>query len=147
MNDLNKYFDDRFVNENKGKNLVIFIYPKDNTPAWTEEAVGFTEKIEDFRELNAKIYGISKDSEKSHEKFIDKYNLKVDLISDEIREILKKFQVIKPKKMFGKDVMGIERSTFIFDAEGNLIKEYRKVKVKGHVEEVYGFLKEFINAK
>ena len=92
--------------------------------------------------MNTEIVGISKDTEKSHENFIKKHDLKIDLISDPEKLIHEKFKVIKPKKLYGKEYMGTERSTFIFNKEGELIKEYRKVKVKGHVDEVFEFVKE-----
>ncbi len=134
-----------FLKENKGKNLVIYFYPKDNTPGCSQEAVEFSEKKDDFEKLNTKIYGISKDSEESHEKFKDKKNLAIDLISDEELSLIKAFDVWKKKKMFGKEYMGVERSTFIFNTEGELVKEFRKVKVKGHVDQVYKFIEENLN--
>ncbi len=142
MSKLKDFFDEEFLDKYKGKNLIVYFYPKDNTPGCTNEAIGFTEKVEDFNKLDTKIVGISKDSEKSHENFIKKHDLKIELISDPEKIIHEKFDVIKPKKLYGKEYMGTERSTFIFNKEGELIKEYRKVKVKGHVDEVYEFVKE-----
>lgn len=142
MSKLKDFFDEEFLDKYKGKNLIVYFYPKDNTPGCTNEAIGFTEKVEDFNKLDTKIVGISKDSEKSHENFIKKHDLKIELISDLEKIIHEKFDVIKPKKLYGKEYMGTERSTFIFNKEGELIKEYRKVKVKGHVDEVYEFVKE-----
>lgn len=145
MNNLKDYFNEEFIEKYKGHNLIVYFYPKDNTPGCTTEAIDFTEKKEDFEKLNTKIVGISKDSEKTHENFIKKHSLNLDLISDKEKILHDKFNVIKPKKMYGKEVMGTERSTFIFNVDGELIKEYRKVKVKGHVEEVYNFMKEYLN--
>ncbi|WP_300408396.1 peroxiredoxin [Lagierella sp.] len=136
---------EEFYKEHKGKNLVIYFYPKDNTPGCSQEAVDFSEKKDDFEKLNTKIYGVSKDSEKSHENFKEKKNLTIDLISDEELSLIKSFDVWKKKKMFGKEYMGVERSTFIFDSKGELVKEFRKVKVKGHVDEVYKFIEENLN--
>ena len=141
MNKLKDFFDEEFLEKYRDKNLIVYFYPKDNTPGCTNEAVGFTEKLDDFNKLDTKITGISKDSEKSHENFIKKHDLKIDLISDPEKLIHEKFDVIKPKKLYGKEYMGTERSTFIFNKEGELVKEYRKVRVKGHVDEVYEFVK------
>lgn len=95
----------------------------------------------EFQDLNTVILGISKDSLVSHEKFRDKYKIPFLLLSDETKEIHEMFDVMKPKKMYGKEYLGVERSTFVFDTEGNLIKEYRKVKVKGHAGEVLDFVR------
>ncbi len=95
-----------------------------------------------FKDLNTVILGISKDSLKSHEKFRDKYNIPFLLLSDESKEVHEMFDVMKAKKMYGKEYLGVERSTFVFDKEGNLIKEYRKVKVKGHAEEVLNYIRD-----
>ena len=119
-----------------GKNLVIFFYPKDDTPGCTKEACGFRDENKKFNKKNTFIIGISKDSLKGHQKFIDKYDLNFTLASDEESNICEKFDVWKEKSMYGKKYMGIERSTFLIDSKGILIKEWRKVKVKNHVEEV-----------
>lgn len=146
MKKLKDFFNEEFISNYNGKNLVVYFYPKDNTPGCTTEAIDFTEKLEDFKKINTNIIGISKDTEKSHEKFIKKHNLKIELISDSEKNLHDKFDVIKPKKMFGKDVIGTERSTFIFNSKGELVKEYRKVRVKNHVNDVYDFIKENLNA-
>lgn len=117
-------------------NVVLFFYPRDNTSACTKEAVGFTEKLSEFDALNTKVVGISKDSVKSHDKFVAKQGLKVALLSDEINDVCEKFGVWKEKSMYGKTYFGIERSTFLIDGDGNVIKEWRKVKVPGHVDAV-----------
>ncbi|MAI06974.1 MAG: thioredoxin-dependent thiol peroxidase [Alphaproteobacteria bacterium TMED87] len=119
-----------------GKNLVIFFYPKDDTPGCTKEACGFRDENKKFNKKNTFIIGISKDSLKRHQKFIDKYDLNFTLASDEESNICEKFDVWKEKSMYGKKYMGIERSTFLIDSKGILIREWRKVKVKNHVEEV-----------
>ena len=122
--------------------IVLYFYPKDNTPGCTQEGIDFSNNYRKFKNLNTEIIGISKDNIKSHENFKKKYKYKFDLISDEDEKICKMFDVIKEKNMYGKKYMGIERSTFIIDKKGKLLKEWRKVKVKGHVEEVLKFIKE-----
>ena len=118
----------------KGKKVVLYFYPKDNTPGCTTESNEFQGLKDEFEKLNTKILGISKDSIKSHEKFKDKYNFSFDLISDESEEICKAFDVIKEKNMYGKKYLGIERSTFLIDEDNKLIAEWRKVKAKGHAQ-------------
>lgn len=122
--------------------LVLYFYPKDNTPGCTQEGIDFSSNYRKFKNLNTEIIGVSKDNIKSHENFKKKYKYKFDLISDEDEKICKMFDVIKEKNMYGKKYMGIERSTFIIDKKGKLLKEWRKVKVKGHVEEVLNFIKD-----
>ena len=123
-------------------NVVLFFYPRDNTSGCTKEAVGFTEKLSEFDALNTKVVGISKDSVKSHDKFVAKQGLKVALLSDENTDLCEKFEVWKEKSMYGKTYFGIERSTFLIDGAGNVIKEWRKVKVPGHVDAVLEAVKE-----
>ena len=118
----------------KGKKLVLYFYPKDNTPGCTTESIEFQGLKDKFEKLNTKILGISRDSIKSHEKFKDKYDFSFDLISDESEEICKAFDVIKEKNMYGKKYLGIERSTFLIDEDNKLIAEWRKVKAKGHAQ-------------
>ena len=118
----------------KGKKLVLYFYPKDNTPGCTTESIEFQGLKDKFEKLNTKILGISRDSIKSHEKFKDKYDFSFDLISDESEEICKAFNVIKEKNMYGKKYLGIERSTFLIDEDNILIAEWRKVKAKGHAQ-------------
>ena len=122
--------------------IVLYFYPKDNTPGCTQEGIDFSNNYRKFKNLNTEIIGISKDNIKSHENFKKKYKYKFDLIYDEDEKICKMFDVIKEKNMYGKKYMGIERSTFIIDKKGKLLKEWRKVKVKGHVEEVLKFIKD-----
>ena len=116
--------------------VVLFFYPRDNTSGCTREAKDFTENIEFFNDLNINVFGISKDSITSHEKFIKKQNLKMPLLSDEAGSVCEDFGVWKEKSMYGKIYMGIERSTFIIDGSGSVTHEWRKVKVANHVAEV-----------
>ena len=129
------------LSEYMGKNIVIYFYPKDNTPGCTKEGEDFRDQFEAFRSNNAIIVGVSRDSVKSHDKFICKYNFPFDLLADEDETVCQLFNVIKEKNMYGRKYMGIERSTFLIDSNGTLIREWRKVKVKGHVEEVLDALK------
>lgn len=125
----------------KGQKVVLFFYPKDNTPGCTKEGEGFRDQYKKFKKLGAEIFGVSRDSLKSHEKFKDKFDFPFELISDEDEELCQKFDVIKEKNLYGKKHMGIERSTFVIDENGKLLKEWRKVKVPGHVDEVLDFIK------
>jgi thioredoxin-dependent peroxiredoxin len=126
----------------KGKSVILYFYPKDDTPGCTTEACDFRDQHEQFEELNAVILGISPDPIKSHTKFIEKHGLPFLLLADENHEIAERYDVWKLKKNFGKEYMGIERSTFLINEEGILEKEWRSVKVKGHVEEALQVLKE-----
>ncbi|WP_339229106.1 thioredoxin-dependent thiol peroxidase [Oceanobacillus sp. FSL K6-2867] len=126
----------------KGKHVVLYFYPKDMTPGCTTEACDFRDQHESFAELDAVIIGISPDPAESHQKFINKHELPFLLLADEDHKIAEMFDVWKLKKNFGKEYYGIERSTFIIDKEGKLQKEFRKVRVKGHVEEALEFIKE-----
>lgn len=123
-----------------GKKTVIYFYPKDDTPGCTKEAISFSEKINEFSNLNTQILGISRDPFEKHEKFKKKHDLKINLISDE-GEITEYFNVWVEKSMYGKKYMGIERSTFVIDEQLKILKIWRKVKVSGHVEEVLDFVK------
>ena len=125
----------------KGSKVILYFYPKDSTPGCTKEGEGFRDHYKKFKKLDTEIFGISRDSLKSHEKFKEKYDFPFELISDEDEELCQIFDVIKEKNMYGKKVMGIERSTFVLDENGKLIQEWRKVKVPGHVEEVLSFIK------
>ena len=116
--------------------VVLFFYPRDNTSGCTREAKDFTENRELFNNLNINVFGISKDSITSHEKFIKKQNLTIPLLSDEAGSVCEDFGVWKEKSMYGKIYMGIERSTFIIDGSGSVTHEWRKVKVANHVAEV-----------
>ena len=119
-----------------GKKVVIYFYPKDNTPGCTTEGENFRDLYPKFQKLNTEIYGVSRESIKSHEGFIKKFNFPFELISDPNELLCNLFDVIKEKSMYGKKYLGIERSTFLIDEKGKLIKEWRKVKVPGHALEV-----------
>lgn len=130
------------LSDYRGKNVVVYFYPKDNTPGWNSEANSFKDLYDQFKENNTEILGVSRDSLKSHAKFRDKFQLPFLLLSDEDKKVHEQFNVMVPTKMFGKEGIGVERSTFIFNSEGELVKEYRKVKVDGHAEEVLNFVKD-----
>ena len=127
----------------KGKNVILYFYPKDMTPGCTTEACDFRDKHEDFSNLNAVVLGISPDDAKKHAKFIDKHGLPFSLLVDEDHSVAEDYGVWVLKKMYGREYMGIERSTFLIDTEGNLLKAWRKVRVKNHIEEVYAYLVEW----
>ncbi len=120
----------------KGKKLVLYFYPKDNTPGCTTEGQDFQAMLAKFKRAGAVVFGVSRDSLSSHQKFKEKFNFKFELISDPDEELCKLFDVIKMKNMYGKKVRGIERSTFLIDEKGVLREEWRKVRVKGHVDGV-----------
>ena len=124
------------IKEFRPNMVVLFFYPRDNTSGCTREAKDFTENIGLFNNLNINVFGISKDSITSHEKFIKKQNLTIPLLSDEAGSVCEDFGVWKEKSMYGKIYMGIERSTFIIDGFGSVTHEWRKVKVANHVAEV-----------
>jgi len=126
----------------KGKNVVIYFYPKDNTPGCTTEGQNFRDAYKKFNKLNTEIFGVSRESIRSHQNFIDKHNFPFALISDPDEVLCNAFEVIKEKNMYGRKYMGIERSTFVFDDKGKLRNEIRKVKVKGHVDEVLELVKD-----
>ena len=123
------------------ENLVIYFYPKDDTPGCTAEGEDFTHLYKKFRSCNTYILGVSRDSLSSHEKFKEKYKYLFNLISDPDEKLCRAFDVIKEKNNYGKEVMGIERSTFVLDKKGNVVKEWRKVKVPDHAQEVLDFVK------
>lgn len=125
-----------------GKNVVLYFYPKDNTPGCTQEGRDFRDHIAEFDALGAVILGVSRDSVKVHEGFKSKQEFPFDLLSDKDETLCQLFDVIKMKNMYGKQVRGIERSTFLIDAQGKLAYEWRKVKVKEHIAEVLQALKE-----
>jgi len=129
-----------------GKWVVLYFYPKDNTPGCTTEACDFTNELEEFEELDAVILGVSPDSPKKHRNFIEKKNLKITLLSDENKEVLKAYGAWGLKKMYGREYEGVIRSTFIISPDGEIVAEWKKVKVKGHVEKVKEKLKELQSA-
>jgi len=126
----------------KGKHLVLYFYPKDNTPGCTREGQDFRDAYAQFTSAGADVVGVSKDSVKTHENFCAKQSFPFDLISDTDETLCQQFDVIKEKNMYGKKYLGIERSTFLIDAKGVLRAEWRKVRVPGHVEQVLQAVKE-----
>ena len=128
------------LSSNRGKSLVIFFYPKDNTPGCTTEVQQFRDVYSDFKKLNCEIAGISRDSIKSHENFKAKFTLPFELLSDADETVCNIFGVMKQKMMYGKQVRGIERSTFVLDSKGVICKEWRGLKADGHAQEVLTFV-------
>jgi len=124
-----------------GKYIVLYFYPKDDTPGCTIETNDFNKLISKFKKLDCEIYGISKDSIKSHEKFREKYKIKFDLLSDEDIKVLKKYKVWGKKKFMGREFMGIIRTTYLIDKKGKILKVWNNVKVKDHANEVLETLK------
>lgn len=122
--------------DHKGRNLVIYFYPRDNTPGCTLEGQDFRDNYNKFKRNNTRVVGVSRDSLKSHENFKSKQEFPFELLSDPDEKLCRQFDVIQEKNMYGKKVMGIERSTFLIDDQGILRRQWRKVKVPGHVEEV-----------
>ena len=129
------------LSESKARLLVLYFYPKDSTPGCTTEGQEFRDAHNAFRRAGAEIYGISRDSLRSHENFKTKQEFTFDLLSDEDEKVCNLFGVMKLKNMYGKQVRGIERSTFVLDAKGAVRGEWRGVKVPGHVQEVLDFVK------
>ena len=128
------------IPDNNGRNIVLYFYPKDDTPGCTIEGNDFTALNKSFTEKNTVIYGVSRDSINSHEKFKQKFNYTIDLISDEDESLCHQFDVIKLKKLYGKEYMGIVRSTFVISPSGEILKHWDKVKVDGHADEVLEFV-------
>ncbi|MBY0223088.1 MULTISPECIES: thioredoxin-dependent thiol peroxidase [Sporosarcina] len=124
------------------KYVVLYFYPKDATPGCTTEACDFRDAVNEFEELNAVILGVSPDHEASHQKFIEKHGLPFSLLVDEDHAVAEQYGVWKLKKNFGKEYMGIERSTFLIDPTGTVVREWRKVRVKGHVEDALATLQQ-----
>ena len=124
----------------QGKNLVLYFYPKDNTPGCTTEGMQFRDLHPQFQAANTDIFGISRDSLKSHENFKGKLGMPFELISDPDETLCAMFDVMKMKNMYGKQVRGVERSTFVIDGAGKVVKEWRGVKVPAHVDEVLAFI-------
>lgn len=129
------------LNGRPARYTVLYFYPKDNTPGCTTEAMNFRDHYAEFEALDTAIYGISLDSLRSHESFKTKLGLPFELISDPDEAVCTQFDVMKMKNMYGKKVRGVERSTFVIDADGKVVKEWRGVKVNDHVNEVLEFLK------
>ena len=144
----NEKVEDIRIHQYAGKEFVLlYFYPKDATPGCTTEACDFRDMHESFRDLNAVILGVSPDGERAHTKFIEKHGLPFSLLIDEDHAVSEAYGVWVLKKMFGKEYMGIERSTFLIDPTGTVIKEWRKVKVKGHVEDALETLRELVTAQ
>jgi thioredoxin-dependent peroxiredoxin len=125
----------------RGRRVVLYFYPKDNTPGCTQQGADFRDEHKAFQKAGVEIYGISRDSLKSHEGFKAKMKFPFELLADEDEKVCKLFDVIKMKNMYGRKVRGIVRSTFVVDEEGVLAREWRGVKVPGHVQEVLNFVK------
>ena len=131
---------DYLLKDSLGKYIVLYFYPKDDTPGCTIETNDFNKLLPKFKKLECEIYGISKDSLKSHNKFRDKYKIKFDLLSDEDLAVLKKYKVWAKKKFMGREFMGILRTTFLIDPKGKIIKIWENVKVKDHAKDVLNTL-------
>lgn len=124
------------LHDYEGQKVILYFYPKDNTSGCTLEAKAFRDHLEDFKKLGYAVLGVSRDSIKKHCNFRDKNELNFPLLSDEEEKVVNLYGVLKEKSMYGRKYMGIERSTFIIDEKGNLVKEYRKVKVASHVNDL-----------
>ena len=124
-----------------GKYVVLYFYPKDDTPGCTIETNEFNKLLPKFKKLECEVYGISKDSLKSHDKFRDKYKIKFDLLADEELKVLKKYKVWKKKKFMGREFMGVVRTTYLLDKKGQILKIWNNVKAKDHAKEVLETLK------
>ncbi|SLN44478.1 Putative peroxiredoxin bcp [Falsiruegeria litorea R37] len=120
----------------RGDLVVLFFYPRDDTPGCTKESIGFSQQLQAFADAGAQVFGISKDSVAKHDKFVAKHDLTTPLLSDEHSTMCEDYGVWKEKSMYGKKFLGIERSTFVVDREGKIAQVWRKVKVPGHVDEV-----------
>jgi peroxiredoxin Q/BCP len=128
----------------KGKWIVLYFYPKDNTTGCTMEAAFFSDNVKEFKKLNAVILGVSPDTVKSHNNFIKKQNLEITLLSDEDRIVIEKYGCWKQKKMYGREYFGVERSTFLIDPKGVIRQAWRKVSITGHVEKVKAELEKLV---
>ena len=128
----------------QGSWVILYFYPKDNTPGCTTEALDFTAHLNDFQALGATILGISPDSVRKHQNFIAKKELKVTLLADEEKEVCQAYGVWQLKKNYGREYMGVVRSTFLIDPDGKIVGKWEKVRVKGHVEEVLNKLRELV---
>ena len=133
-----------YLKDSLGKYIVLYFYPKDDTPGCTIETNDFNKLLPKFKKLNCEILGISKDNLKSHDKFRDKYKIKFDLLADEEIKVLKKYKVWAKKKFMGREFMGIVRTTFLIDKKGKIIKIWNNVKVKDHAKEVLETLQNIV---
>ena len=127
---------DYSLKDSIGKYVIIYFYPKDDTPGCTTETNDFNKLLPKFKKLNCEILGISKDNLNSHEKFKNKYKIKFDLLADEEKKVLKKYKVWAKKKFMGREFLGIVRTTFLIDKKGKILKIWNNVKVNGHAQEV-----------
>ena len=132
------------LKENQGKYVVLYFYPKDDTPGCTIETIDFNKLLPKFKKLNCEVYGVSKDSLKSHDKFRDKYKIKFDLLADEDLNVLKKYKVWGKKKFMGREFMGVIRTTYLIDKKGKILKVWDNVKVKDHAKEVLKTLQDIV---
>ena len=132
------------LNKIKSKFIVLYFYPKDDTPGCTLETNDFNKLLSKFKKLDCEVYGLSKDSLKSHDKFRDKYKIKFDLLADEELKVLKKYKVWGKKKFMGREFMGIIRSTYLIDKKGKILKVWDNVKVKDHAKEVLKTLQNIV---
>ena len=133
------------LKDSLGKYLVLYFYPKDDTPGCTIETNEFNKLLIKFKKLDCEVYGISKDSLKSHEKFKGKYKIKFDLLADEELKVLKQYKVWQKKKFMGREFMGVVRTTYLIDKKGKILKVWNNVKAKDHAKEVLETLKKIIN--
>ena len=129
------------LKDSLGNYVVLYFYPKDNTPGCTTETIDFNKLLSNFKKLNCEVYGISKDNLQSHDKFKNKYKIKFDLLADEELKLLKKYKVWGKKKFMGREFMGTIRSTYLIDKKGKILKTWNNVKVKDHAKEVLETLK------
>ncbi|CAM3714296.1 thioredoxin-dependent thiol peroxidase [Erysipelothrix urinaevulpis] len=134
--------EDRSLTDYLGKKVVLYFYPKDNTPGCTSQACSFRDYNQEIKELGAVVLGISKDSVQSHQRFAEKQALSFDILSDETMEVIQAYGVWKEKTMFGKTAMGVQRATYIIDEHGNIEKIYEKAKAKHNAGEIVEYLKE-----
>ena len=132
------------LKENQGKYVVLYFYPKDDTPGCTIETIDFNKLLPKFKKLNCEVYGVSKDNLKSHDKFRDKYKIKFDLLADEDLNVLKKYKVWGKKKFMGREFMGVIRTTYLIDKKGKILKVWDNVKVKDHAKEVLETLQNIV---
>lgn len=135
------------LTDQRGKVVVLYFYPKDDTPGCTKEACAFRDMRAEFQAAGAEIFGVSRDSVRSHRKFADKYGLPFELLADEKGEVCRAYGVIKEKSLFGNTALGIERTTFVIDPEGRIARVFPKVKVDGHAEEVLAAVREAAQTK
>ena len=133
------------LKDSLGKYVVLYFYPKDNTPGCTTETIDFNKLFSDFKKLNCEVYGVSKDNLESHDKFKNKYKIKFDLLADEELKLLKKYKVWGKKKFMGREFMGTVRSTYLIDKKGKVLKTWTNVKVKDHAKEVLKTLESVTN--